>query len=856
MDGAESREFSHRLRELREVAGLTQEELAERAGLSVKAIGALERGHRRRPYPHTVRAIADALGLSDAERALLAGSVPGREPTSAPPPANPQPVPGAPTRMIGRERELVDVLTLLDDPAARLVTLTGAGGVGKTRLALEVAARVARSGTAVTFVPLAHLADASLVIPAIAHALGVAELGTTPALQLVVGRVASQPWLLVLDNLEQVLDAAPSLADLLDVAPRLAILATSRAPVRIRAEREYPLRPLDVPDLARLPTVDEVAAVSSVQLFVERARAAEPSFTLTPATSLAVAAICRRLDGLPLAIELVAARARALGPTELLARLDQMLPLLVGGARDLPARQQTMRAAIDWSEQLLDPDARALFRRLSAFAGGWDLGAAETVASTGDPAPDSVLDLLAVLIEQSLVVAEPTSDDLTRYRMLEPIRQFAAQRLEESGEQPAVHGHHLAWCLAFARQAARELIGSAQQEWLARLEREHDNLRAALQRAHADPVHYESGLELAASLWRFWSIRGHLTEGRRWLEGSLAVADQVPPETRANACNAAGNLARDQGDLARSAELHETALVLRRELGDRRSIALSLNNIGTVRMDQGEYEQARRLYEQALAGFRTLDGEWEVAIALHNIGIALGVQGDGDRAVASLEEAIGIWERLGETASLARSLDSLGEVHRREGRLDRAAELHDEALRIGRALDNPRAVGVTLKNLGLVARYRGDLDEAARLHTESLALRRRIGDERGVAVSLAALADVARDRDDAGEAGRLYREALDLRRRLGTKDGVADCLLGLTALATPSDPAQAARLVGASDALRESIGEAIAPVDRPAYNRIIATIRAALPRADFEAAHAAGRELSPADVTATIDPLS
>jgi len=830
MDGAESLEFGQRLRGLRESAGLTQEQLAERAGLSAKAISAIERGHRRRPYPHTIRALADALGLSAPEHAALAGAVPARERPTAPAPIDVAPPPAAPTPLIGRERELAEVIDLVTDDAVRMVTLTGAGGVGKTRLALEVGARARGAFAGVAFAPLAQLGDPELVLPAVARSLGVADLGTTPTPHLVASHLAGRPWLLVLDNLEQVLAAAPVVADLLVAAPALTVLATSRAPVRIRAEREYPVRPLDLPDLAHVPTLEEVERVSSVRLFVDRARAATPAFALTQANCLAVAAICRRLDGLPLALELVAARVRALSPTELLARLDQMLPLLVGGSRDLPQRQQTMHSAIDWSYHLLDPARQALFRRLSAFAGGWRLDAAEAVAGVGDIAPGSVIDLLADLIEQSLVVADAGPDGVTRYRMLEPVRQFAASRLEESGEQPDILDRHLDWCLTIARRAARELVGPAQPEWLDILQSEHDNIRAALRWSRMAPSRLEPGIELAASLWRFWAVRGHLTEGRAWLEQLLAAGDWLPARLRADACNAAGNLARDQGDLTRSGELHETALALRTEIGDRRGIALSLNNIGTVRMDQGAYDEGRRLYERALAIFRTLDGEWEVAIALHNIGVVLGVQGELDRAVVSLEEAIGLWERLGESASLARSFDGLGEVHRRAGRLDRATELHEEALRIARELGNTRAIGVALKNLGLVARSRGDLDTSRRLVEESLTLRERIGDTRGIAVCHAALADVARVAGDADRARSRYLDALALQRRVGTTEGAASCLFGLAAVAAGGgDPASAARLLGASDALREAVGEAIYPIDLPEYRRVEAAVRAALP---------------------------
>lgn len=836
--------FGQRLRRLREAAGLTQEELAERAGLSAKAIGALERGRRQRPYPHTIRALADALGLSDAARAELAGTMPPRERSPEQPPANTPALPAPPTPLIGREQELAELGDLLRAGVARMVTLTGPGGVGKTRLALEVAHHL-RAGIpgGVGFVPLAPLSDPALVLASIAQALGLTEGGAATVRELLVARLAPQPWLLVLDNLEHLLDAAPEIADLLAACPSLTVMGTSRAPLRIRAEHEYPVRPLALPDLSRVPVLDDVAHVGSVRLFLERAQAAAPAFRLTQANCAAVAAICRRLDGLPLALELVAARVRALTPTELLARIDSLLPLLVGGSRDLPQRQQTMAAAIGWSYRLLGPAEQALFRRLSVFAGGWSLDAAEAVAAGGEIAVDDVVDLLASLVEQSLVVAEAGPEGSTRYRMLEPIRQFAAQCLEEASERDALRDSHLRWCLSIATQAAQELRGPAQQYWLGRLEQDHDNLRAALAWAAHHSARRADGFRLATALGRFWIMRGHLSEGRRWLEAALAWDVDLPAAVRAEALNAAGNLARDQGDLAVSEALHTEALALRRELGDMRGVGISLNNLATVLMDRGESAQPARLYDEALDLFRAHATDWEVALALHNLGVVLGYQGAYERAERRFEEALALWERLDETQSRARSLDGLGEVVRMRGDLARAEALHQESLALRRAIGDARGASLSIDNLGLVARYRGDFAAAQRLVEESLHLRRQLGDKLATGPSLA-LADLARLTGDTALAGRLYREALELRYRLGSAGRIPDFLLGLAALACAGgDPERAARLLGASDGLREVLGQALPPVDQPDYDRIVAQIRAGLPGDAFERLRAQGRAL-------------
>jgi predicted ATPase len=504
-----------------------------------------------------------------------------------------------------------------------------------------------------------------------------------------------------------------------------------------------------------------------------------------------------------------------------------------------------MQAAINWSYELLSPAEQALFRRLSVFAGGWILEAAEAVVAWGEIAVEDVIDLLSGLVEQSLVVAEGSQDGATRYRMLEPIRQFAARRVEEMGEKSTLSDAHHAWFLLMAQRAAREFIGPAQQHWLDRLEHEHDNLRAALVWSEQDRSRSTAGLRLAVALWRFWETRGHLSEGRRWLEHALSAADDAPPDLRAEGFNTAGNLARDQGDHAHAVELLEASLALRRDLGDADGMAKSLNDLGNVMLEQSDYEQATLLYEEALSLFRTLAADWGIAIALGNLGIVLGSRGDYTRAAALLNEAIGLWERLGETALRARALDALGMVMQRQGDLARAAGLHEESLSLRRALGDARGIAISLNHLGLVARYRGDYREAARLIDEALRLRRTIGAKSGIAYSLSALAEVTRLQGDAERAEQLYREAIAVRQQLGIKDGLADCLLGLAAIAsTDGNLTRAARLLGASEALREAMNQTLPPVDRAGYEHTVAAIQTSLRAEDYELAHAEGRALT------------
>jgi predicted ATPase/transcriptional regulator with XRE-family HTH domain len=475
------------LRRLRKEARLSQQELADRAGLSLNAVSALERGARKHPYPHTVRSLADALGLSEEERTSLLATVPGRGKTGATvdaPVGVPEAVlPGTPTPLLGRERELGEMGELLLGSGVRLLTLTGIGGVGKTRLAVEAARASLDAGgfpDGVAFVALAPLRDPALVLSTVAGSLGLREGRGEGAAGVLLADLREKRMLLVLDNFEHLLEAAAEVVHLIEACPGLVVLATSRAPLRVRGEQEYPVPPLGLPPSTQSPTGEEVLVTPSGRLFVERAGAASPSFALTPDNAADVAAICWRVAGLPLTIELAAAKARLLEPAALLARLDQALS--IAWARDLPQRQRTMRATLDWSYELLSGPGRKLFRRLSVFVGGFTLRAAEAVEAEAlgqSEASEGVLGLLGSLVEQSLVVVRPPGEGGgASYGMLEPVRQYALERLERSGEAETVRRLHAAYFLELAERAEPELWGPHESEWLERLEREHDNLRA------------------------------------------------------------------------------------------------------------------------------------------------------------------------------------------------------------------------------------------------------------------------------------------------------------------------------------------------------------------------------------------
>jgi predicted ATPase/transcriptional regulator with XRE-family HTH domain len=813
--------FGALLRQHRLRAALTQEALAERAGVSTRGIQDLERD-RAFPRAETVRLLAEALGLEGEARAgLIAASHPELVAPTAPLPS-PRRLQGAPippTPLVGREREVATACDVLRRPEVRLLTLTGPGGVGKTRLALAVASEVAEDfADGVAWVELVPLRDPALVANAVARALGVAESGERPLPEALALAVADRHLLLVVDNCEHLLPAMPLVGQLLAASPRLSVLTTSRARLRLRGERELPVEPLAVPESEgpTVPPLAGMAGVPAVRLFVERAAEVRPGFRLTPNNAVAVAAICRQVEGLPLALELAAARTKVLPLAALRTRLAQRLPLLSGGARDAPERQQTMRQAIAWSHDLLSEPEQALFRRMATFVGGCTLEAAAAVAVGSVPGPGDeagVLDGLAALVDHSLVRLEEASAHEAaegRFMMLETIREYALERLEESGEAGAVRHAHAAFYLAFAERAEPELIGPAQADWLHRLELEHDNLRAALGWAR-DHGEGEVWLRLAGALWRFWELGFHLREGRDWLEGALAADRGARASVRAQALNGVANLAYEQGDVAQAAAYQEESLALARAAGDDYGICRSLNDLANIVSERGDYAGAVALYEESLAVSRRIGAAWAAACALHNLGLMADHMDDLERAAALLAEVLPHWDRLGDEVSRARSLDAAA----------------------------------------LVARRRGDLDRALALGEEGLALQRRGGDRGGVARSLGNVGWTMLERGEGCGAAAFFQEALPLHLEAGNRRGLAGCLTGLGALALGRGrPEAAARLLGAADVIDGAGGAVRPPVLQRRHERLAADVAAALAEDAFAAAWAVGRALSPEDAVA------
>ena len=724
------------VKQLRTGQTLTQEELAERAGVSARLISDLERGVIQRPRRDTVAMLADGLQLSDSERAefeALARSTPADELPATPstrPPTHLR-LPFQPSPLIGREREIAAVTSLILQPDVRLLALTGTGGVGKTRLAIETARRVESAfSDGVTFVDLAPVSDPAFVLQAVARTLGVQYESDDDFVDYLIAALQQARQLVVLDNVEHVIATAPVLANFISHCPGLKLLITSRQPLRLRAEREYPVAPLTLPDLDHIPALDELGRIPAVELFVARTEAIRPAFALTETNAKLIAELAVRLEGLPLAIELAAARLRVLTPHELLERLERRLPLLTGGALDLPERQQTLRAAIDWSHELLSPGERALFRRLAVFAGGFTLDAAQAVAGDEDAGSTSAtVDTVTSLVEKNLLrTLTPDMDQeaVSRFAMLETIREYAFEHLESAGELAAVRGRHARWMAKLAERAMPELTGPQQRSWFARLRAEDNNLRAALAWS-IDSGDAETAQRMCGRLFRYWITEGLLAEGRRWMDRALAMEPACTTRERAQTLLGATVICYFQGDYA-LAEAHGAAALETFDcLGDATGVASSHGNLGLIADAREDYPLAIERYQRALDLFRALDDEMHVNFMLGNLGLIAYLQGDYDRAVPLLEESLALARKRGDDNSVAISLGNLGLVALACGQLDDAESLQREALQVRRTVRNLSHLARTIENLALIAAARSQAERVATLFGAAAEIRAETG---------------------------------------------------------------------------------------------------------------------------------
>lgn len=674
------------------------------------------------------------------------------------------PVPRTP--LIGRDREVEAVQALLVDEAVRLVTLTGSGGSGKTRLAVKVAGQLeGRFGGRVHFVALGSVKDSAMVPAAVAESLNIREAGGRSLLNLLrdyFREYGSAPVLLLLDNFEHILPASALVTELIQASRSLKILVTSRAPLRVYGEHEFPVPPLSLPDPEQLRSFDALRTNPSVTLFTQRAAAVKPDFKLEPDNAPIVAEICARVDGLPLAIELAAARVKMLPPARLLERLESRLTLLTTGARDLPERQQTLRNAIDWSYELLTEAEQKLLRRLAVFWGGCTLEGAEAVSNVSGDLGTDMFDLVASLVDKSLLQERHQGNEEPRFRMLETIREYCLERLRDSGEDSATRRAHAAYCLVLAEEGNPELSDSERTVWLARCDTEHDDFRAALDWL------FQTGdlawaFRLCIALFRFWEMREHLTEGRDRLETVLHLAGDKFPKERARVSQLLGALFTTLGDFSPAERYIRQGLSIYRELDDHWGMAVSLNALGVNQRDTGDYLGAQKNFEESLAYWVKVNDRAATARCLHNIANVAKIRGEYDQARATLLEAMDIFREIGDSSGAAWSLNQQGDVARESGNVPRARELYLQALSEFREAGDYWGMARSLADVGSIACELADHDAAHEAYRESLEIFSRLEHRRGIARVLEGLACAALAGGHARRALRVAASAAHLR---------------------------------------------------------------------------------------------
>ena len=879
---------------------LTQAGLARQLGCATVTLQKIELDERR-PSKEMAERLAVALEIPAEERTAFLRSARGelaidrlavetivhgapRSPWAAAPLQN---LPVQRDPLIGRQREVAAVIALLQRPEVALLNLTGPGGTGKTRLALQVATDLLdQFADGVWLVELAPMHNAAQVPAAIAAVFDMTDTGGQPLIERLAAFLRPKQLLLVLDNFEQVLAAAPEVAHLLASAAGLKLLVTSRAVLHLAAEHHFPVSPLGLPDSSQPPGLAAVLQSDAVTLFLKRVQAVKPEFALTEATAPAVAEICARLDGLPLALELAAARSRLFAPEALLARLQPeraRLQFLTGGARDTPARQQTIRNTIAWSYGLLSPAEQRLFRRQAVFVGGWTVEAAEAVCDAEGDLGLDVLEGLTALVEQSLVRQLEGPDGEPRFRRFETIREYAVEQLAASSEIALLRARHAAYFLRLAEEAVPAIYGPEQAAWLERLDVEYPNLRTALEWSCSGGAR-EDGLRLGAALAAFWHLRGQYREADQWLGRLLADRTGIAPAAQTKVLEAAGWMAFLVSDTARGRGLLEEAAALSHAVGDRRTYATALQRlaafvsamtyadaalaasqqlgdamlvadaqfvIAIVRADQGRWEEARSVFEACAAEHRRRGDAIGVYETLLTLGVRMYRRGLYDEAEPCLAEALANVTRVGQGTGIAHCQLVLGQLAHARGMTTRAAALFAESLTGFRTSGHRHYIGAVLVWLSRVALAQGDDGEAQRRLDEGLALFRELDDHAGTARALWQAARLARHRDQFERATALLKEGLVLVR--GTEIGhfEGDHIVqfeqveGLAGLAAVEGAAvRAARLFGAAAAQRSMAGLVITPPDQEGYKRDIAAACAQLDDAMWGAAWAEGRAMT------------
>ncbi len=843
---SEKATFGSWLRDRRKVLDLTQDQLAQSVDCSLTLIRKLE-ADERRPSKQIAELLAAHLDIRADERPDFVRFARSRNVQFSPTEKSPWrtlrhrmtnlPVP--PTPLFGREKDIATVVQQIVRNRVRLLTLVGPPGIGKTRLAIACADQLLdHFDNGVYFISLAPLREPDLVAATIARMLSVKEIAGQSSLESLRQHLADKRIVLVLDNFEQVVAAAPVVAQLLIECPWLQILVTSRVSLHIRAERQFRVEPLALPALTEKDSAQMLKS-AAVQLFADRAQSVEPNFSLSRENGSTIAQICVRLEGLPLAVELAATRVDELSLHEMLAQIEHRLALLTEGPGDLPTRHRTLRGAIDWSYDLLDATQRQLFARLAVFVEGWTTETARAICSP-DLTEADLTRALSTLADANLVVKEKQSDSESRWSMLETIREYGNERLTIAEQTDETAKRHADFFLAFAESAAPYLSGPHQVEWLNRLNHDHYNLNAAMQWAI---VHGEAGLalRLGVALHLYWYKQTWLIEGGSWLKRALVLptASTVAPPVRQNAFRCASQLAWAHADFAEAEHLAEESHTLAREIGDRRAMASALHVLANVATDTSDFARASALHEQNLALWRELGDRSGIASSLNNLGRIAYYRGEAAQAIQYHEESLALQRDLGDHFGIAAALNNLGGAladNLRE--LDRAATLLQESLALSREPgENYFLIPFTLAHLGRVALYMGDLERARTVLEEALSIAREWQSRTGIAFALLYLAQVALSRNDLGQAMSRLQEGLELQRKFADKGAGARYLTTIaTLLCSQSQSIRAATLVGAIAGLCNRAGIRPPPAHQKQHDITVSLIRARLDEPTFHTA--------------------
>lgn len=879
---ATERLFSQWLKERRKALDLTQRDLAQRVGCAVVTIQKIEEGERR-PSKQIAELLADHLEIppekrtefiQEARHAIVSSRQPLEGRLSIPVEHRhgyPTNLPAPLTPLIGREAELAMVSTLLTRPDVRLVTLIGPPGVGKSRLSIAVGewaaqrrsedagllnhaaaqARLPHFTDGVWFVPLAAVREPALVIPTIAHTLGIVEAGAQPILQTLQHHLRYKTMLLVLDNFEQIVAAAPQLVELLSGCPEVKALVSSRSPLLVRGEHEVTLEPFDLPDPAGpLPAPGGLRGYPALALFEARVQSFQPAFALSEENASTITEICARLDGLPLAIELAAARLRQFSLAQLAEHLQRpqagSLNLLTGGPRDLPPRHQTLRSAIAWSYEMLAPAAQQIFARLGIFNGGFDYPAAAALAAPAHEHDNqrrhSFLADFQTLLDHSLIQKSSDGGE-TRFAMLETIRAFAVEQLRTAGAVRSAAADHARYFLTFAETAARQIQAEQPKTWLDQIERDHDNIRAALKWLIA---HDNAGaLRLAAALREFWYIRGYFSEGRSWLAQVLALASPPNP-ARAGALLAAGQLAQNQGEYAIAQEMLAESIALFRQFNDPGGCAEALRELGWVLYNMHKRDETISRFEESLHLFRAIGDQAKIATVLVSLVHVMGLQTTGQTLVRSyLQESLAIFRRLNRAEDVAFALSRQSELEMLLGDYGAAIDSLTEALTLLRGLGAKRGIAWALEALGDVERLNGTWASARTHLDEALSLFQALGDKDGIMITLHHLAQLERVEGKLADAVDGYCQSLALCQTLDNKHMTARCLAGLGGVALArGQNERAAQLFSAAQTLFDALPPFLSPGDQAEYTQMIQAVQGALSAADFTHAWNTGAALT------------